>query len=124
MQGNIGLFVILMMGLTFDWLFQTDSEAMGKFANPKIRAKHSATYAIMSGLLVFFMFSIPFTRVIGLTMVLFSTHFLIDDRVFVKWWMTKIKEIPSENLKDLWWMNIAIDQIFHIWVIFILAVTF
>ena len=118
---NLELFILLQFTLVFDWLIQTDYQAIHKFENVLVRCKHALIYTTCS-LIFLSLFSYPAYVVFSIGIILFVSHEIIDSRKPVIWWMIHIKRIPKENVKDLWWLNIAIDQIFHSIVNFVIAV--
>lgn len=121
---NIIVINIVLLGIIHfvsDWMFQTDEEALGKVDNPKIRARHCFKYSTNMAL-AFIILNGRFLRRTGvyILMVLaivflwfFITHYLIDDRKFVIWWIKNIKGLNKENpYNDIF--VIVLDQITHI----------
>lgn len=118
---DIKLFILLFMSLGFDWMVQTEWEATNKFTNWKARFIHSWAYSMLATFLVS-LFGYMGWETFIIFWILFITHFIIDKRTIVMWWMKYIKRIPEKSIKELWWMNIAIDQWLHLWVNLIICV--
>lgn len=103
-----------------DWVLQTGHQAMnkmkGKFWNMALVA-HCLWYTI-SFIPVFWFYGIPWH---WLTLVYFS-HMFLDRRWPVEWWIVKVKLTSREILANLFWLVIAVDQIFHVLIIALIAV--
>ena len=110
----LGLTIAHLIG---DWLVQTEFQAVNKdkggmlygFLNVALLT-HCAVYTLIF-VPVFFVFSIPNT--VPFLAVIFTTHLLLDKRVFVIGWCKHIKRTQQETIKNLFWLVIAVDQVFH-----------
>ena len=118
---DIKLFILLFMSLGFDWMVQTEWEATNKFTNWYARLIHSWIYSMLATLLVS-LFGYMGWETFTIFWILLITHFIIDKRTIVIWWMKYVKRIPEKSIKELWWMNIAIDQWLHLWVNLIICI--
>jgi len=118
---DIKLFILLFMSMGIDWMVQTNWEAINKFSNPWARLRHAATYTLLT-IMLLDVFSYPDNKLIVISWVLLITHFIIDKRTIVTWWIKYVKRIPKCEIPNFWWMNIAIDQWLHMWVNLILCV--
>lgn len=122
------IFITLQFSMIFDWLVQTNWEATHKFKHWNARFIHALIYASLTEILMVFM---GFGQVaIYIASILFLTHYHIDNRKLVMWWMINVKRIPKDQVNygpngevpTTWWLNIAIDQWFHCLVNFIIAI--
>lgn len=98
-------FVWLLMGhLVGDYLFQTRWMAEEKINSFYPLLIHCLIYTVMV-----YLFSLPFGGIsIFAVLILFVSHFLLDTRLIVKWWMNNI---TGGNQT---WLYIIKDQIFHL----------
>ena len=122
---NVALFITLFVGLGFDWMLQTDWEAQNKMTNWLPRLLHSLIYSLASLQLMIWSAPGPYMWVI-FTILLIS-HFIIDQRGIVKWWMRVIKQISREQVNNprlTGWLQIGIDQWMHVFVIYIISLVF
>lgn len=121
MEFDVKLFVILFMAMSFDWIFQSDYEAVNKTHDWKPRLAHSITVASLTALLVcVFGYSSIISYIIFAVILL--THFLIDDRKLVRLIMLKVHQTPESSLLNKAWIMIVIDQWLHMLVNLALAV--
>lgn len=100
-----------------DWLFQRDHRAVKKINDWKARLIHSVVYSyfIFIGIvLINFYFLQEMLLIEGILIYLWFvlTHFLLDDRKFVKWWFKRIKGGNEDNPLMIMF-SIMLDQIFH-----------
>lgn len=116
---NVSLFIILYIGHKMaDYLFQTDYQAINKHKNWGALLRHCLIYTITLTFLAFIIIGyFSWTTLF----IIFISHVIIDKRVFVIWWATKIKKMSNTTnvaehptIKDL-------DQSFHYIVIFIVS---
>ena len=125
-------FALLMFSLVFDWCVQTVWESTNKFKDPGARAVHSFIYATLTAILLI---SFPFYKfgadnITWIWGALLLSHYVIDSRKAVMWWMVHVKRMPKKDVypgpngeyPPSWWLQIGIDQCFHITVNFILAI--
>jgi hypothetical protein len=119
------IFLFLLIGhFVFDWLLQTDRQAIFKSKSRSVLLEHCVLYS--AGMCMFVAIG---TRMLGIkspdellvVLFLFVTHILLDDYSFHSWWKRKIKLMPPDRDKDTLWLTICIDQIWHIIVLFICA---
>ena len=85
--------------------------------------RHSFTYSMLTTFLIS-LFGYYGWETFTVFWILLITHFIIDKCTIVLWWMKNVKRIPEILFKDLWWMNIAIDQWLHLWVNLIICVVY
>jgi hypothetical protein len=117
-----------------DWIFQTNYEAMNKYKNIWIRMIHCLVYTI--GMAISF-YLCGARNLYIVSLVLFVSHFIEDSYLPVYLWVKYIRrpvEMKYENSQRgfIRFSNtilgkilvIAVDQIIHIVVIWILAIVF
>lgn len=114
------MFILLSMSMAFDWIVQTNEEATKKFTDSTYRILHAFKYATLTFVLIL-LFGYSFQTSAMVWSFLFTTHFVIDDRRLVLWIM-RAKGIEDQDMKSMWWMQIAIDQWLHMIVNLILSV--
>ncbi|MFV9957783.1 MAG: DUF3307 domain-containing protein [Rickettsia conorii subsp. raoultii] len=116
---NVSLFIILYIGHKIaDYLFQTDYQALNKHKNWGALLRHCLIYTITLTFLAFIIIGyFSWTTLF----IIFISHIIIDKRVFVIWWATKIKKMSNTT-------NIAVqpaikelDQSFHYIILFIVS---
>ena len=94
--------------LVGDFMLQNNWMASQKAISWVARLVHSTIYALAICLFAW-IFSI------GLTfsgfLVVISSHFIIDKRILVPWWVATVMKTkgPESN-----WLEIVVDQIFHL----------
>ena len=102
-------FDTLLIGhLVGDFMLQNNWMASHKATSWVARLVHSAIYALTISLFAW-IFSIGLTMV-GFVLVICS-HFIIDKRILVPWWVEKIMRTKGPESK---WLEIVVDQIFHL----------
>jgi hypothetical protein len=117
------LLIALIIGTVVDWLLQSKYQAMNKTKNLGALLEHSFTYSIFTGMFVGWILDISPGLVLGMIWaILFITHVIIDNRLFVKFLMY-LKGYTWEecNNKEYAWLEVGIDQILHMIVILIIA---
>ncbi len=89
--------------LVADWMFQNDWMAVNK-----VDLSHPAawTHAGIHALFLWLIFPWSIALLIGFT------HFLIDSRKPVAWWMRIVKQTRHGPHKTI--VEMALDQVFHI----------
>jgi hypothetical protein len=111
------LFIWLLMGhFIFDWLLQTYWMSINKSKHWFPLTLHSGIYALgvyFTGWLALGM--LPSWHIL---ILLFISHYLLDDYRFHIWWLTYIKRMPAEKARETLWMIVCIDQIWHILILF------
>lgn len=128
---NIGFLVCtLIVGLFVDWVFQTQWQAQNKSKWGEDASwdsfcalyTHSWVYAWVTMWTVGMMGFLPMASATMVLLVLFTSHFLIDTRIPVKWILRR-KGMTEEQLNDphFWMMHIGIDHRLHEIVILVLA---
>lgn len=53
---------------------------------------------------------------LGAVIVIFVSHFILDQRSLVRWWLTHVSRSP-----ELIWLQIIVDQTFHLLILFVIA---
>lgn len=103
------LFNYLIVGhLIGDFLFQTNWMAMNKSKKWAPLLTHCVVYTMMIfGVAFFGGYTIPISAIA----LIFFSHVLLDRRTFVVWW---VKKIMGTTDKGANWLNIVVDQVFHI----------
>lgn len=94
-----------------DWVFQTHWEAMDKAKKWFPLTVHSTIYA--AG----FIPSLYFFKVNFLWLVLiFLSHFILDQRKLETWLLEKLKGFKKESIPEAgWWiLMIGVDQTLHL----------
>jgi hypothetical protein len=112
----MNLFDTLVLGhLVGDFLFQSTWMAEGKKKHIVPLIVHAIVYT-----LCVFVFSYS-TNYLGWLdyFIIFGTHILIDSRKLTYWWMHNLMTITSAKESETW-LLIAVDQIFHLLVFYIL----
>lgn len=110
---------LLIAHLVGDFLVQTDSMAKYKGQNWLWMLKHVGLYMmIMSALLIVYalLHPVPAGLVAAALLFLAVTHVILDRRAFTNWWM-RLVGISNDKL----WISVAIDQVFHILTLAIVA---
>jgi hypothetical protein len=103
-----------------DWLIQTSYQANNKMRGPFINKAlfvHSLTYTI-----VFIPILLVFKISLGWLLVLFVSHYLLDRRRLVRWWMSKVKKVEKGAIGDHAPLTIMVDQVFHLLILALIAV--
>lgn len=119
------MFILTIFHFVFDWMFQTDDLATAKLENAYARLKHSGLYSFQMLIIIISIYVllnyngelvyINAYHIYMLFIWLIMTHFLLDDKRFVIWWLEKIKKIKNPEGHPLFTMFvIVIDQILHI----------
>lgn len=126
------LVVSYFIGLFVDWIFQSDWQASNKSKWGKCDNKlkslaavitHSAIYAILTTVIVYFCINISNVNAAIMILVLFITHVIIDTRIPVKFIM-KLKGMTNDQINDsvrYGFLHIGIDHRLHELVLFILS---
>jgi VanZ family protein len=114
-------FVLLTFSLVFDWLCQTNNQAENKANRTLTRATHAIIYVLLT-MVVFWIFHYyTYRQLVVIAVLLFVTHFLIDQRGITLFWIRRIKCVPDEQIAKMQWLIIVVDQCLHIIVNFIIA---
>ena len=99
---------LLIAHLIGDYLFQTSWMAMNKHAKWLPLFVHSFVYTAVIAIASFVAFE-------GLSwwaiLFVFVTHVIVDRRTIVLWW---VKNIMRTDPKQVGWLVIMVDQVFHI----------
>lgn len=111
-------FVTMFVDWIFQWQWQAENKSKwGKSANKYDTViallAHSATYAVLSWVILVWMGIIP--DAYRIMPVLFISHAIIDSRIPVKWVM-KFKGMTDEQINDYQnygFMHIGIDHRLH-----------
>ena len=130
---NIDFLVVsYFVGLFVDWIFQSDWQAYNKSkwekGDNKVKSleaviTHSAIYAILTTVIVYFCINISNVNAAIMILVLFITHVIIDTRIPVKFIM-KLKGMTNDQINDsvrYGFLHIGIDHRLHELVLFILS---
>jgi len=88
-----------------DFLLQNNWMAMGKSTNYLPLFIHSTVYTLSTGIFAYFSGGLKFQALI----IVFLSHVILDQRLFVKWWAQKITQSDDSP-----WLVIMIDQSWHI----------
>lgn len=113
---NIELLAVLLIGhLIGDYLLQTNKQALKKTEEWIPLILHCVVYTVTLSILAYFL-----DGLFNWTMsfIIFITHIFIDRGQFVKWWAKRIKGIKDLDQSPIRSVLMAIDQTFHIIVIF------
>lgn len=107
------LFSCLLIGhLVGDFLLQNNWMAVNKAKNWLALITHSLVYTVTIYLFALIAGGISLTAII----IIFIAHLILDRRHFVRWWLTNISKSP-----DIFWLQIMIDQTFHLLILFFIA---
>jgi hypothetical protein len=99
---------LLIAHLIGDYLFQTSWIAANKSTNWKALSIHVFIYTVIVYYISFVFFGgLSFYGIAFIAI----THFILDRRTFVVWWVENVMKTP---VKSLPWLVIMVDQIFHI----------
>lgn len=98
--------------LVGDFLLQNNWMANQKEKNWLALALHSLVYTITVYLFSLIAGGISLLAVV----IIFVTHIILDQRSLVRWWLTTINKSPH-----LTWLQILVDQTFHILILFVIA---
>ena len=110
-MANLTLFeIFLITHLIMDFIFQRQWEALNKHTRLKALIFHCFIYTI-GFIPVFWLLNINFLWLI----VIFVSHFIIDQNSIVLWLLEKFKGIEKEKVSESLWtlFLIGIDQILH-----------
>lgn len=113
----------IVIGLTIsksvDWIVQSQWQALNKTKDFDVLFSHSLVYAFLTSFLTMIIIYsnemfIWFVVTLAITVVLFISHLLIDNRYIVKLIM-RAKGVTWEqiNSPEYGWMQIGIDQRLH-----------
>ncbi len=112
----MSLFDWLLVGhLVGDFLLQTDDMARWKSQSWHWLVRHIGFYmAVMSVVVGFYTWrrSVPLWAGGAVLLLIGATHVMLDRRGFTRWWMGVIGASP-----DVVWLQIVVDQVFHILVL-------
>lgn len=127
-------YILLYLGHYWaDFVCQTSDQAMKKITDTRIRLVHSIQYAYGTLLLpTVFLIYLLIREGIGVNwgvvgilvmnlIILFGTHFLIDDRKIVKWIIKKWKKEDPAKAPDF--IIIEIDQTLHKFILLVTSVS-
>jgi hypothetical protein len=115
-----GLFAIAtFFHFAFDWILQSEADAVAKSGNWKVRLVHASIYSALMALTFYLLLG---RYVAGLFFYLQLTHFLEDTYWLPMWWMKHIRKANGPyyagfNLTLL----VVIDQIIHLATILLLC---
>jgi hypothetical protein len=109
----MSIFDWLLVGhLVGDFLLQTNEMARRKAQSLRWLLRHLACYmaviTVVLGALVW-THSVALWAAGFAWLLIGVTHAILDRRGFTRWWMRVIGISP-----DVMWLNIAVDQVFHI----------
>lgn len=108
---NIYWYLVL-AHLIGDWLLQTEYQAKEKAHGRFLNA------ALLSHCFVYTLIFIPLFSWYDIGAVwlilIFISHVILDRRSFVGWWMRNVKRTSEATDKELPWLKIMVDQIFHL----------
>lgn len=109
--------IFLITHFVADWLFQTKWQAENKEKNYLALFSHSLVYSLFF-LLFFWIFKINLWWVL----LIFLSHTVLDKRTFEYWLLKTIKKNDRQNTsQSVFLINlIAVDQILHIFIIFLI----
>ncbi|QQS22966.1 DUF3307 domain-containing protein [bacterium] len=118
---NIELFIFAFLAhLVGDYLIQTEYEASnkpkGSFFNWALLI-HVVKYTVCVGLAIAWC-GASYWWIVWI----FATHYVLDRRAFIIWWRRKIMRSSEKSIKNDWWLNVIVDQIFHILTIAVIAI--
>ena len=133
-----GLFAFLaFVHFAVDWIFQSHAEAMVKHKHDGIRAKHCLIYTVpFVPILAWWGFDV--VMVVGLSGILFLSHYLEDTYKPVVFWMRHIRRhpafVPGKNDNEAFVeaisadgglgkiLMIAVDQTIHLAFLMLIAI--
>lgn len=129
------LIITYIIGLSVDWILQSDwqainkskwnrSESDNKLLSGLALITHSQIYSITTSLIVSMVVNLNIYQYTIMIIVLFISHAIIDTRIPVKAIM-RLKGMKEDQINDhinYGFMHIGIDQRLHELVIFILAI--
>ncbi|KQX67245.1 MULTISPECIES: DUF3307 domain-containing protein [unclassified Paenibacillus] len=119
---NIELLAVLLIGhLIGDYLLQTDKQAIRKNTQWIPLIVHCAVYTIVLLILMYLLLGIFNWTMI---FIIFFTHVIIDKGEIVSWWARKVKGIEDVSKETIRPVLMAIDQTFHLIVIFFISYLF
>lgn len=102
-------FAYLIIGhLIGDYLFQTSWMAANKAKQWLPLLTHSFVYTLSVSLVAYIGFG--GLSILGIAFI-FLSHVFLDRRTFVSWWA---ENIMGAKTKEVAWLKIAADQVFHI----------
>ena len=124
----VEVFVVFVVShVTGDFLLQTEFQALGKAGGVRrgtgdarrALGLHALTYAAcFIPALIWLSDRLSVLELIGTLAGIIVPHALLDDGLFVSWWMEHVKHTPAEPGV----LTIAVDQSFHFVALFVLAV--
>jgi len=116
----MSLFDWLLVGhLVGDFLLQTDKMAAYKPRYWRWLVKHVGVYiAVMAVVIVGYALAcaVPLWLAAVALLFILATHSILDRRSFTLWWMRLIG-LSTEQM----WLNIVVDQVFHLLVLAIVT---
>ncbi len=117
MTWSAALLALLVSHLVGDFLFQTESQAVGKVRG---LADGASRRALFSHLAVYMLAFVPAlvwigvettaARAVVIAVVVAVPHLVIDEGRLVRIWLRDVKRAPSASLG----LRIAVDQSFHV----------
>ncbi len=116
---NIEVFIILFIAHKIaDYLFQTDNQALNKTKKWVPLITHCFIYTLILTLLPYFITGfISWLAII----VIFTSHVVIDNGEFLKFWAKKIKRMNDPEDPNVKLAMFELDQAFHYIIIFFVS---
>ncbi len=107
--------LLLVAHLIGDFLFQTNWMAKNKAHKLLPLIAHTALYTLIVAFIAWLSFGgLPLWGIL----TIFITHTLLDNRIFISWWVQSIMKLTGN---DSVWLKIVVDQVFHILVLAIVS---
>lgn len=95
------------------------SKAKGSFWNWALWP-HCLTYAA-AFVPVFYSCGVPLIASLVALATLLVSHAVLDRRWLVVWWRRRIHGATDEAIRNTWWLNVVIDQVFHLTILCVIA---
>jgi Protein of unknown function (DUF3307) len=116
---NIEVFIILYIAHKIaDYLFQTDNQALNKTKKWTPLLTHCAIYTIILTLLPYLITGfISWLAIV----VIFTSHVVIDNGEFLKFWARKVKRMDDPEAPNVKLAMFELDQAFHYIIIFFVS---
>jgi len=102
-----------------DWLIQTEFQALNK-AKGRFFNRALTTHCLGYTLCFVPAFALAHIAWPWLALIFWS-HLFLDRRWPVIWWIRVMKRTSEETIKNLFWLVIAVDQVFHILILGFIA---
>jgi hypothetical protein len=95
--------------------FEANNKALGRFWNHALLS-HCLKYTLVFVPVLYFVAASSWWLAL-----IFSSHMFLDRRWFVYWWRRTFMRNDDAAIKNSLWLTIVVDQIFHLFILALIA---